>query len=143
MIRKIFLTGLLVVWMIPSWAWSHVGKENVVNVRFVSNHGNEFPKYKVYPQVRPEGNFFYVEATQGTRYSVQVTNRSGKRIGVVIAVDGRNIIDGRRSELNRNERMYIIGPYQSNSFEGWRTGMDSVCRRGSQTSPTSRVRKSC
>lgn len=128
MVRKIFWTGLLVVWMIPSWAWAHVGKENVVDVRVVSDHGNEFSKYRVYPQVRQEGNFFYLEATKGARYSVQVTNRSGKRIGVVIAVDGRNIIDGRKSDLDRNERMYIIGPYQSNSFEGWRTGMDRTNR---------------
>jgi hypothetical protein len=47
---------------------------------------------------------------------------------VVIAVDGRNIIDGKKSDLKRNERMYIIGPYESNSFEGWRTAIDRTNR---------------
>jgi hypothetical protein len=43
-------------------------------------------------------------------------------------VDGRNIIDGKKSNLLRNERMYIIGPYDTNTFEGWRTGMDRTNR---------------
>ena len=128
MVRKIFLAALSVVWMIPSWAWTHAEKESIVDVQVVSDQGKEFSKYKVYPQVRQEGNFFYVEAVKGAKYSIRVKNRSGRRVGVVIAVDGRNIIDGRKSELSRNERMYIIGPYQSNSLEGWRTGMDRTNR---------------
>ena len=47
---------------------------------------------------------------------------------MVIAVDGRNIISGRKSDLKRNEQMYIVGPYESNTFEGWRTGMDRTNR---------------
>ena len=128
MVRKAFLTVLLVAWVIPALACAHVGKESVADVRIVSDHGNEYAKYRAYPQVRQEGNFFYVEAVKGARYSVQITNRSGRRIGVVIAVDGRNIIDGKKSDLKRNERMYIIGPYESNSFEGWRTAMDRTNR---------------
>jgi hypothetical protein len=69
-----------------------------------------------------------VEAVKGGRYSIQVTNRSSRRIGVVIAVDGRNIISGKKSDLKRIEQMYIIGPYESNTFEGWRTGMDRTNR---------------
>jgi hypothetical protein len=78
--------------------------------------------------VRREGSFYYVEAVKGDRYSVQVTNRTGRRIGVVVAVDGRNIISGSKSDLKRNERMYIIGPYETNTFEGWRTGTDRTNR---------------
>ena len=84
--------------------------------------------YRTYPSSRQEGSFFYVEAVKGSRYSIQVTNRSGGRIGVVIAVDGRNIISGKKSDLKRNEQMYIVGPYESNTFEGWRTGMDRTNR---------------
>jgi hypothetical protein len=46
----------------------------------------------------------------------------------VVAVDGRNIIDGKKSDLERNERMYIIGPHETNTFEGWRTGMERTNR---------------
>ena len=128
MVRKIFLMMLFMVSVIPVLACAHTGKGNVVDVRIVSDNGGEFSKYRTYPRVRQEGNFFYVEAVKGDRYSIQVTNKSGRRIGVVIAVDGRNIINGKKSDLERNERMYIIGPYESNTFEGWRTSMDRTNR---------------
>ena len=128
MLRKTFLTVWFMVSVIPALACAHAGKGNVVDVRIVSDSGNEFAKYKIYPRVRQESNFFYVEAVKGGRYSIQVANKSGRRIGVVIAVDGRNIINGKKSDLKRDERMYIIGPYESNTFEGWRTSMDRTNR---------------
>jgi hypothetical protein len=128
MVRNVLLTALFIVWVIPVFACAHVEKQNLTEVRIVSDSGKEFPKYRTYPRFRQEGNFFYMEATKGQRYSIQVTNKSNRRIGVVIAVDGRNIIDGKKSELKRDERMYIIGPYETNTFEGWRTGMDRTNR---------------
>lgn len=128
MVRKAFLMVLFIVSVIPALVWGHAGNGNVVDVRIVSDHGNEFKKYKIYPRVHQESNFFYVEAMKGDRYSIQVTNKSDRRIGVVIAVDGRNIINGKKSDLKRNERMYIIGSYESNTFEGWRTDMDRTNR---------------
>jgi hypothetical protein len=129
MVRNIFLTALfIIVLAIPVLASAHVEKQNLVDVRIVSDSGEEFQKYRAHPRVHQEGNFFYLEAVKGQRYSIQVTNRSNRRIGVVIAVDGRNIIDGKKSDLERNERMYIIGPHDTNTFEGWRTGMDRTNR---------------
>jgi len=128
MVRNVFLTALFIVWVIPVVACAHVEKQNLVNVRIVSDSGVEFPTYRTYPRFGQGGNFFYMEAVKGQRYSIQVTNRSNRRIGVVIAVDGRNIIDGKKSELKREERMYIIGPHETNMFEGWRTGMDRTNR---------------
>ena len=58
----------------------------------------------------------YVEAVKGDRYLIEVTNQTGRRIGVVIAVDGRNIISGKKSDLKRNEQMYII--LGANLFSG-------------------------
>jgi hypothetical protein len=55
-----------------------------------------------------------------------VRNDSGERVGVVVAVDGRNIISGARSELARGEPMYILEPYDSQSYTGWRTSLASV-----------------
>ena len=128
MVRKAFFMVLFIVSVIPALVWAHAGNGNVVDVRIVSDYGNEFKKHEVYPRVRQERNFFYVEAVKGDRYSIQVTNKSDRRIGVVIAVDGRNIINGNKSDLKRNERMYILGPLESNTFEGWRTGMDRTNR---------------
>ena len=101
---------------------------NMVDIRVISDSGGEFPRYRTFPSVRQPGTYYYMEAVKGERYSIEVTNRSQGRIGVVIAVDGRNIISGGKSYLQNNERMYIIEPYTTNTFEGWRTGMERTNR---------------
>lgn len=126
--RNVFLMVLFISLVIPALAWAHAGNVDVVDVRVLSDSGEVFPKYKTYPRGPQEGKFFYMEAVKGQRYSIQVTNRSDRRIGIVIAVDGRNIVDGKKSDLKRKERMYIVGPHESNTFEGWRTGMDRTNR---------------
>ena len=128
MVRKIFLTLSFLALAIPASACAHTGTGNVVDVRIISDHSGEFTKHRTYPRLADEGTYFYVEAVKGQRYAVQVTNRSDRRIGVVVAVDGRNIIDGKKSVLQRTERMYILGPYETNTFEGWRTGTDRTNR---------------
>jgi len=55
-----------------------------------------------------------------------VRNTSNHRVGVVIAVDGRNIISGKKSYLKSNERMYILNPYQKSTYKGWRSGKNRV-----------------
>lgn len=126
--RNVFLMVLLISLVIPALAWAHAGNVDVVDVRVLSDSGEVFPKYRTYPRCPQEGKFFYMEAVKGQRYSIQVTNRSDRRIGIVIAVDGRNIVDGKKSDLKRKERMYIVRPHESNTFEGWRTGMDRTNR---------------
>jgi hypothetical protein len=128
MVRKAFLAVLFIVSVVPAWACAYAGGGNVMDVRIISDQGAEFAKFRTYPRVHQEGSFFYVEAVKGNRYSIQVTNKSNSRVGMVIAVDGRNIISGKKSDLKRIEQMYIIGPYESNTFEGWRTGMDRTNR---------------
>ncbi|HNW36895.1 MAG TPA: hypothetical protein PKM25_18285 [Candidatus Ozemobacteraceae bacterium] len=71
---------------------------------------------------------FFVEARRGERYRLRVRNDSGQRIGLVIAVDGRNIITGDRSYLRVSEGMYILNPWSSGEFSGWRTSTRSVAR---------------
>jgi hypothetical protein len=70
----------------------------------------------------------YIIARQDERYRIRISNRSNRRVGIVIAVDGRNIISGEKSYLNPHERMYIIGPHQSQEYEGWRTGRNHINR---------------
>jgi hypothetical protein len=128
MVQKSFLATLIFVLAFPFLASAHVGREGAVDVRIVSDHGREFTKFRTYPRFRQEGRYFYVEASKGERYSIQVTNTSNRRVGIVISVDGRNIIDGKKSDLKRSEKMYIIGPFETNTFEGWRTAMDRTNR---------------
>ncbi len=70
----------------------------------------------------------YLEAQKGVNYGIIITNTTPGRIGVVVAVDGRNIIDGKRSELRNNEAMYIVNPCESSRYDGWRTGSNQVHR---------------
>jgi hypothetical protein len=70
----------------------------------------------------------YVEAVKGDQYSILVRNLLNRRVGVVIAVDGRNIVSGQKSWLRNDERMYILEPYGQGEFKGWRTGLDSINR---------------
>jgi hypothetical protein len=57
-----------------------------------------------------------------------VRNNLNRRVGVVVAVDGRNIISGQKSWLGNGERMYVLEPHAVNEYSGWRTGQDRVNR---------------
>jgi hypothetical protein len=125
---RVLLTMLFFVSVFPALGCAHAIKGNVVDVRIISDHGGEFAKYRTFPRTPQDGKYFFMEAVQGERYSIRVENRSSRRIGVVVAVDGRNIVNGEKSNLRRNERMYIIDPYGAQTYEGWRTGMDRTNR---------------
>jgi len=70
----------------------------------------------------------YAEAVKGSGYTVWIRNLLSRRVGIVVAVDGRNIISGKKSWLKNHERMYILGPHENCEYRGWRTGTDRVNR---------------
>ena len=100
---------------------------SAVSVEVIGDYGSDFRKY----YVRSENyNIYraYLEAERGKRYNIRVKNNSNRRIGVIIAVDGRNILSGDKSYLGNNERMYVIEPYGSGTYDGWRTAKNMVNR---------------
>ncbi len=97
-----------------------------ITVRVVADRGDVLPTYPV--DSRGRTRKAYLQARGGERYSVEVTNNTQDRIGLVVAVDGRNIISGRYSKLRANERMYILNPHQSGVYRGWRSARDNVNR---------------
>jgi hypothetical protein len=70
----------------------------------------------------------YFEAFAGRNYSLVVTNTTGQRLGVLIAVDGLNVVSGERSRLSPDEQMYVLGPWESATIQGWRTSLRDVRR---------------
>ena len=68
----------------------------------------------------------YLQAFKGRAYSLVVHNRSGERVGVLIAVDGLNVVNGERTSLAAGEPMYILGPWETATIRGWRTSLDNV-----------------
>jgi hypothetical protein len=68
----------------------------------------------------------YLQAEKGSRYGVRVRNTTGERLGLVIAVDGRNIINGKKSDLARTEPMYVLDAWTTQDYSGWRANLDAV-----------------
>ncbi len=97
-----------------------------VNVEIIDEHGVALPVYET--DLKQDGRTHrrYLEATRGKNYAIRIRNNSNSRVGLVIAVDGRNIISGEKSQLGNTERMYILGPWQSASYEGWRASREQV-----------------
>lgn len=98
-----------------------------VEISIIDDRGQEFRQYPLSWRSPPTSVYrAYLEAIQGKNYAIQVRNRNNRRIGLVIAVDGRNIISGDKSYLRRNERMYILEPYQEATYRGWRTSQHRI-----------------
>jgi len=100
--------------------------KNPIQIDIIDDKGTAFNKHQSHHQYRTHRA--YLEAKKGNHYQLRVRNRSNKRIAVVIAVDGRNILTGKKSHLKSNERMYVLAPYQTAIYKGWRTGKDKVNR---------------
>jgi hypothetical protein len=78
----------------------------------------------------PRGNDqrHYFQAFAGRNYSVVLRNNTGRRIGVLLAVDGLNVVNGEITRQSPGEPMYVLGPWESATIRGWRTSMDEVRR---------------
>jgi hypothetical protein len=70
----------------------------------------------------------YFEAFAGRNYSVVVRNNTGARLGVLISVDGLNVVSGQRSRLSPDEQMYVLGPWETTTIRGWRTSLNDIQR---------------
>lgn len=79
----------------------------------------------LYPASDGSGRY-YVEARKGCQYVVRLSNRSGERLGVVLTVDGLNVISGARDQ--GRGRMYVLDPWRHATVKGWRTSLDEVRR---------------
>jgi hypothetical protein len=49
-----------------------------------------------------------VSARQGERYRLRIENDSGYEVGLVVSVDGRNVVTGDRSYGHAREGMYVL-----------------------------------
>ncbi|QMU62183.1 MAG: hypothetical protein GKR92_10945 [Gammaproteobacteria bacterium] len=99
-----------------------------IEIEIISDNGSSFSIYPASQRRLKNEYRAYVEAINGENYSLNIRNHSNQRLGLVIAVDGRNIISGEKSKLKHNENMYILGPYESQSYAGWRTSSKDIHR---------------
>lgn len=122
-LASVFLILALMVCAADGWS---SGMGSTVDVRIVTDDGRQLHFYPV--KARSGMQKGYAEAIRGEHYRIEVRNRQNCRIGLVMTVDGRNIISGAKSWLKSTERMYILEPYGSGQFSGWRTARDRVNR---------------
>jgi hypothetical protein len=62
----------------------------------------------------------YIEALKGKEYAIRLTNPTGCRVAVALAVDGLNTIDARHTDA-RSGRKWVLEPYESVVISGWQT----------------------
>lgn len=124
---KAVILGIVMVFMaVPALA----SRSRNVDVEVISDRGSLFQvvPHKEYITGTTQVFKHYLEAQKGKNYSVLIRNHLSERIGVVIAVDGRNIITGKKSFLSSGEMMYIVQPYGQTRLDGWRTSDEKVNR---------------
>jgi len=68
----------------------------------------------------------YFEAERNENYALRIRNRTGRRVGVLVSVDGLNVVSGERSAQSPHESMYVLDPRESTTIRGWRTSLDDV-----------------
>lgn len=98
-----------------------------MSVPVIEITGPEGRVFREIPVTARDGSMrSYLEAERGARYEIRVRNPSGERLGLVIAIDGRNIINGRKSDLARSEPMYVLDAWDTQSYAGWRANLDEI-----------------
>ena len=121
---------LAVVMMAAAPAYPHVGDrlQGEVSVEVVSDRGTTLLAIPHKDLWRGGTRIIkkFLEAKKGENYGIVIRNMTPERIGVVVAVDGRNIISGKRSDLRSTEDMYLVNSYDQGRYEGWRTDKDTV-----------------
>ena len=97
-----------------------------ISVEVVDQRGQVLPAFDTRRGQSRTLQKAYVEARPGQEYGIRITNHTNERLGFVVAVDGRNIISGNHSKLKSNERKYVLGPYQSATYRGWRSSQNRI-----------------
>jgi hypothetical protein len=69
----------------------------------------------------------YIEATEGAEYAIRLSNRSGSRIAVALAVDGLNSIDAKSTDALKATK-WVLGPHESITVSGWQTSQSTARR---------------
>ena len=93
-------------------------KKPVVTMSLVSGDGMALPSAMHRGQT-------FVAGEKGERYAIRLTNNTMTRVEVVVAVDGRDVVSGKRADF-RTQRGYVLGPRQTIEIEGFRQSLERV-----------------
>jgi len=60
----------------------------------------------------------YVEALRGRNFTLRLSNPTGERVAVALSVDGRNVVDAKRTSASGATK-WILAPGQTAEIPGW------------------------
>ncbi|MDQ6891850.1 MAG: hypothetical protein M3167_04135 [Acidobacteriota bacterium] len=69
----------------------------------------------------------YLEALKGRNFSILLGNPTGERVAVALSVDGRNVIDAKRTSAGSASK-WILGPGQTAEIPGWQVSGETARR---------------
>lgn len=68
----------------------------------------------------------WIAGVPGHRYSLKLTNTTGERVLVVLAVDGVNAVTGQTAAPSQGG--YVLGPWETAEIAGWRKSLDDIAQ---------------
>ena len=107
--------GILAAWSSPVWAGESGPYSMTVLVE-----GVPAPEYAA-------GGRVYLEALKGRNFSILLGNPTGERVAVALSVDGRNVIDAKRTSAG-NATKWILGPGETAEIPGWQVSGQTARR---------------
>ena len=63
-------------------------------------------------------NRVYVEAVKGREFVIRLSNPTSRRVAVALSVDGRNVIDAKRTSAGEAAK-WVLGPWETLDVPGW------------------------
>jgi hypothetical protein len=117
--RGLAVAGLLGLFLISSAARSDVAQCRVFELSLIVD-GSPLPEY-------PWRDRVYVEALRGRSFSLRVSNPTSERVAVAISVDGRNVIDAKRTTAQEATK-WVLLPGQTIEIPGWQVSGEAARR---------------
>ncbi|CTP89479.1 hypothetical protein [Xanthomonas graminis] len=68
----------------------------------------------------------WIAAEPGHHYALRLSNRSDRRVLVVLSVDGVNAVSGETA--SSDQRGYVLAPWQSTEIAGWRKSQREIAQ---------------
>ncbi len=118
-LKTILLITCIMVIPAHSFAGGHYSNGDV-HVEIIADHRGAIAQLDGSTHEVIERSYIVGQRDEG--YRIRVVNPTDNWVGVVIAVEGRNILSGNRSTLSSHEQMCILGPHQSRVYDGWENG---------------------
>ena len=128
-VKLMIISGLTIlfissIFVFPAQSRNY-SADNIL-VQIISDRRGRLQDYPV--EYSNKNQRSYIAVQKKERYRIRISNNNNTRVGLVVAVDGRNIISGGRSNLSANEAKYVLKAWETAEYSGWRTSKNKEHR---------------